>query len=217
MIIVGILAAAMLLCIFCAFRSLKTAIDTIDAAADFVNGTKRIILVPVVYFLISLIVSLVWIFAFIYVYTSVGQVTINDSVLPQGKKVDWGTDKDIRMKIKCALVFMVFGYFWIISFLNYTSNYICMVSCSTYYFNSNAQNEGAAEVMLGIKWAHLNNTGSIMFGSCIIAIIKTIRVIFYYISKKAAAMNPNNKAFQFIIACGNCYLKCIEKVCDYIT
>lgn len=70
-----------------------------------------------------------------------------------------------------ATVFMLFGLFWITSFLTYTSKYICMIACSTFYFNSNAQGNGDAEVLVGFKFAHLNNTGSIMFGSFIIAII----------------------------------------------
>ena len=202
----------MLLCIVCGFRSLKLAIDTIDAAADFLAKTKRIILVPVLYFFLTVIVVVVWLAAFMNVYC-LGEIKPDTAVMPQLKQIDWTNSP----YVKPMMVFMLFGLFWITAWINYTSNYICMVSAATYYFNSDAQNEGDAEVGLGFKFAHVNNCGSIAFGSFIIAIIKTIRVIFYYISKKAAAMNPNNKAFQFIIACGNCYLKCIEKVCDYIT
>lgn len=38
--------------IYCGYNQLKTAIDVIDAAADFLAKTKRIIAVPIVYFVL---------------------------------------------------------------------------------------------------------------------------------------------------------------------
>jgi len=60
-ITVGIIALSFLCCICLNFTSLKLAIDVIDASADFLNGTKRIILVPIFFFIVTLIFVLVWI------------------------------------------------------------------------------------------------------------------------------------------------------------
>jgi hypothetical protein len=38
--------------IYCGYDQLKTAIDVLDASADFLAGTKRIFLVPVFYFFV---------------------------------------------------------------------------------------------------------------------------------------------------------------------
>lgn len=67
--IVGFAIASCLFatCIFCGFKSLKLAIDVIDASADFLARTKRIILVPVLYFFVSVIIFIVWIYAFLSV------------------------------------------------------------------------------------------------------------------------------------------------------
>ena len=55
--IVGGLFAALFFCmIYCGYSNLKTAIDVIDAAADFLAKTKRIVLVPVLYFVVTMIV-----------------------------------------------------------------------------------------------------------------------------------------------------------------
>jgi len=51
------------------FNSLKIAIDVIDASADFLAKTKRVILVPVLYFFVNLVAVLVWLAAFISVTT----------------------------------------------------------------------------------------------------------------------------------------------------
>jgi hypothetical protein len=49
------------------WKSLKLAIDTIDASADFLFKTKRIILVPILYFFLAMLVFFLWIGAFVCV------------------------------------------------------------------------------------------------------------------------------------------------------
>lgn len=41
-------------------------------------------------------------------------------------------------------------------------------------------------------------------------------MIFYYAAKKANSLNGENAIVKYVVRCGACYLKCIEKVCDYI-
>lgn len=41
--------------IYCGYDQLKTAIDVLDASADFLAGTKRIFLVPIIYFFVQII------------------------------------------------------------------------------------------------------------------------------------------------------------------
>ena len=56
----GVAALIFCCCVYCGFRSLKLAIDVIDASADFLAGTKRIILVPILYFFLTVVVVLIW-------------------------------------------------------------------------------------------------------------------------------------------------------------
>jgi len=81
MILFGILSVAFLLCICCGFRSLKLAIDVIDAAADFLASTKRIIFVPIFYFFIQLIVFFVWLYAFLNV-ASMNEFKPDTKIIP---------------------------------------------------------------------------------------------------------------------------------------
>lgn len=60
----GLLALGFLCCLICKYKDLKTAIDCIDAAADFLAKTKMIIGVPVLFFLINIIAVSLWIGAF---------------------------------------------------------------------------------------------------------------------------------------------------------
>lgn len=127
------------------------------------------------------------------------------------KDLAW-TDK----KIKGMAAFMFFGLLWMLAYIKYTCNFICMVAASTYYFNSTDGNEGDAEVGLGFKFAHVNHMGSIAFGSFIIAVIQFIRFVFIYLAKTASKAAGDNAAVKALVACGACILRCIEKVCDYL-
>lgn len=67
MITFGVMALLFACCIVVGYKSLKLAIDVIDASADFLYKTKRIILVPILYFFVTVIVIFVWIGMFISV------------------------------------------------------------------------------------------------------------------------------------------------------
>lgn len=65
MIVVGVLALIFLCMIVCGRKSLQTAIDVIDASADYVAHNKRVILVPNLHFLFTVIVVCIWLYAFL--------------------------------------------------------------------------------------------------------------------------------------------------------
>ena len=146
--IVLAILSAVFLCMLCyGFRSLKTAIDVIDASADFLTSTKRIILVPIFYFFITIIMILLWLFALLCIY-SVGDIQANPTSSdfgPQNRDVNLKGEKKF---FALSFLFMLFGIFWICQFINAKTKFIAMVSASTYYFNSNKDKEGSSEVSL---------------------------------------------------------------------
>jgi hypothetical protein len=67
MILFGLMSL-IFLCLICTQRkSLQTAIDVIDASADYIAHNKRVIAVPNLHFLITLFVSILWIGAMLCV------------------------------------------------------------------------------------------------------------------------------------------------------
>lgn len=64
------------LAIYCGWNSLKRAIDVIDASADFLAATKRIIAVPFLFFIVMLLFFFFWIGCIVCVY-SLGKITPN--------------------------------------------------------------------------------------------------------------------------------------------
>jgi hypothetical protein len=173
-VIVGLIALGFLCCLYCKYSALKTAIDCIDAAADFLAKTKRVIVVPGIFFLLSIFSIMIWLPSFGAV-VSMNHIEINKDVI-QGKTIVW------EPQYKYMALYMFFGILWVTAFFEYCSTFVVMVSASTYYFNSDAHNDGSAEVDLGFKYC-LTHFGSIAIGSFLIALIRFIRIVFMYLAK----------------------------------
>jgi hypothetical protein len=129
-IVFGILAMSFFCCVCCGFESLKLAIDVIDASADFLARTKRVIFVPMLFFVLSLIAIILWCGSVLCV-VAMNEISADESI-PQGKTIHW-TDEN-----KYTLLYMIFGILWICAFFDYCSKFIVMVSASTYYFDSHS-------------------------------------------------------------------------------
>lgn len=172
--VIGLITLIFGCMICCQFDSLKKAIDVIDAAADFLAGTKRVILVPCVYFMFSLIAIFCWAGSMACVL-SLNEIYPSENI-PQGKDLVWDD------KVWYMAWYMLFGILWITAFFEYCSSFVVMVSASSYYFNSGPEGEGSAEVGLGFKYS-LVHSGSIAIGAFIIALVRFIRIVFYYLAK----------------------------------
>jgi len=82
-----ILAGIYLLVMICSFQSLRVAIAVIETAADYFADTKRIIFVPLLYFVIGILFFAAWVGAMICV-ASIGDITVDD-VSTQTKNIEW--------------------------------------------------------------------------------------------------------------------------------
>lgn len=73
--IVLLIVTLIFFCMLCiSYKQLQTAIDVVDAAADFLNGTKRMIAISFGFFVVTGVVILVWIFA-VTCILSMGEIT----------------------------------------------------------------------------------------------------------------------------------------------
>jgi len=192
-------------------------------------------LVPFIYFLLSMLVVIVWFVGYLSVM-SINPISASKYVW-QVRTVNWTQETYVYAFI------MWFGLLWTLIIIDYIKNFIVLVSVSTYYWNSpkcevdekgeyildhegdpklvEPEEDGEAEVMLAARYAHVKHLGSICFAALIITIIKVIRFLFVYLAKKALAATGQEdtawgKVVKVLIACGDCILRCLEKICDYI-
>ena len=197
------------LCVACGYKHVKEAIDVIDAAADFAVENKRVIGVPIFYFVLTLISFLVWLYSFACV-VALNPITADATLIPQDRKVHWSGP------LGGAALGMFFGILWIMAWWTYSAKFVIMAAATTYYFNSNAEQEGQAELLYSVKLAHIYHTGSIAAGAFIIALIEFIKFIFLYLAKKAEKASGGNKLIKAVVCVAECILSCIEKICDYV-
>jgi len=218
-IIGAILSLLFCIMLWCGWSQLKLAIEIVNCSADFLAQTKRMLAVPLLYYVFLFFFFSFWLSCVISVM-SMGKISpdTNDTVTyyPLKKDITWGDRKDVGKMVNWMLAFLCFGLVWFVFFLQASNNYVVMVTAATYYFTSNREKYGSGQVSTGLRWAWVHNFGSIAFGSFIIAVIFTIRVIVYYICKKAESASGDNAFVKCISCLVQCFLKCLEEIIEYI-
>jgi choline transporter-like protein 2/4/5 len=85
-------------------------------------------------------------------------------------------------------------FFWVFEFIQAVFDYVIIVGVCTWYFSSTNDTSGDFSLTTGFKWALGKNSGSLAFGSFILAVIWIIRVIFEYVDSKLKDAKEGNKA-----------------------
>jgi hypothetical protein len=81
----------------------------------------------------------------------------------------------------------IFFFFWVTAFLIALADFVLIVAVASWYFTENTDKRGDFSILKGYYWAFRFNVGSLLFGSFIIAVVWTIRIIFEYIERKIKA------------------------------
>ena len=72
------------------------------------------------------------------------------------------------------VVCMIVGIVWVLGWIRFSSRYLVMCATATYYFNSDVEDEGTAEVLLSLQFTHIKQVGTVAFASFAISLIKII-------------------------------------------
>ena len=83
----------------------------------------------------------------------------------------------------------LFFFFWVTAFLIAVADYVLIVAVCSWYFTENTDKRGNFSILKGYWWSIRYNMGSLLFGSFIIAVVWSIRIIFEYIQRKIQANN----------------------------
>jgi hypothetical protein len=201
--------AAFLMFVFicCTCSALRVAIGVIQASADFITDTKRILVVPVIGFVVVISWYTLWIVIACFIYT-IGDIEGTDS---GGKRVQW--DDTTRR----VWYYHFFGLFWINSFIDAFFSFVIIVATSTWYFSHGTEVEGSASVTKGFKWIFRYHFGSLALGSLIIAIVQVIRFCFEYLRNRLQNANPGNAALQCFLCTISYCLACLNRFIKFIT
>lgn len=199
----------------CGFRELKIAVAIIDATADFIHDTKRVILVPFLFFFIMIFVTIFWMLCYLSM-NSVGKITPSPSTGPQYKLVELTKDEEYAKQWFNGI--MIFGLIWIWSFCKSMASFVTMFTTATYYYNSNPKNTeaGEAEMVLGFKYAFKYHVGSIALGATVMPIITVVRYVIVWPCSQIVLLEGSNGCIKCIIKIAELWLKCFEKLTDMV-
>lgn len=208
-----VLAALYLLLIACKFKSLAVSIAVIETAADFFADSKRIIIVPIIYFIMAICVFSLWFFG-IMCLASVGDMTGNPST--QMKTVDRSSLVNDRIAL------MVIFYIWIATLIHALNEYTIIVSACTWYFSRKDIPDddgipGDSDIWKGFWWSYRYNFGSLALGSGILTLVSLIKSAIDYMGDVLIGATAGNPCTICIMKCVDCYFDCFDRFIRYLT
>lgn len=113
-----------------------------------------------------------------------------------------------------AGMYLVFSMFWTTQFIIACMQLCVATSISMWYFTKEKKRVGNHTFFQAMFYATFYHLGTCAFGSLIVAIVKTVRVILTYVQKKISKIeNTFAKAVLMSLQCCMCILeKCIKFV-----
>ncbi|XP_032868048.1 choline transporter-like protein 2 isoform X3 [Amblyraja radiata] len=109
----------------------------------------------------------------------------------------------------------VFLFFWLVNFIIALGEIVLAGAFASYYWAFNKPADMPTfPVMSSMGRALRYHVGSLAFGSLILAIVQTIRVLLEYIDQKVRA--AQNKVAKFILSCMKCCFWCLEKFLKFL-
>lgn len=130
----------------------------INSSADFLAQTKRIFIVPFTYNIILVLFVFFWLACIVSVNCT-GNIkpdpTIAGKYIPFRKSIDWEGKADLSKTVNYIIAFLTFGLVWMTFFLRYSSNYVIMVTASSYYFTCKPDEsiDGSGQMSTGWRYA----------------------------------------------------------------
>lgn len=178
------------------------AIGLIRESAEALISMPILCVSPVLQTMLFAGFSCLWMYYCVYLVSS-GDINthVDDTTGLTFKTVDF--DKNTQH----AIVFMVFGWFWSVGFIEAMGQIITSHSVVSWYFADRRQIIDSNQVLYSTVFCARYHCGTAAMGSLVIAIIRMIRMTLEYI-KMRLAYNSNSKIAKYVA----CYLSCIMNI-----
>ena len=115
---------------------------------------------------------------------------------------------------RLAGLYLLFCWFWTSQFVIAAGQLVVAMSVAAWYFTKDKKTVGNHTFFASARKAMYYHMGTAAFGSLIIAIIKTIRVIVAYLQKKAA--KSKNALLKAVLCAIQCCMWCLEKCMKFL-
>ena len=205
-----ILAGLFLCCICCCWGAIKIAIAVYKTTSLYVRSNMRIFILPMLSWLTQIIWGCCWIVCALYVF-SVGE--------PEAREEPWSFMTHVKWSETTRYVFyyQIFGLFWLAAFINGMCQFIIAASSCIWYFTVNSDTGGKGTVGTAFGWGFRYHMGSVAFGSFLIAVVQTLRLLFEWYRRLMAKATGENKCVKVLLCMTSYCLWILEKCVKYIS
>jgi len=137
-----------------------------------------------------------------------GNTTLTNSTCSFAK---YETDANV---MRCG-VYHLFGWLWLMNFIIAFGQCALAGAFASWFWALDKKNVPKLPLMSSMWRVMRYHTGSIAFGSLIIAIVQFIRILLEYIEYKLKDQKEN-QAVKFLLKCMKCVFWCLEKCLKFL-
>jgi hypothetical protein len=210
LIIVGIMAFVLTCMTACMCRQIRIAVGIIEAACEAVQAMPLITLYPLVGYFWMCCFVIYWVIIAAYMASS-GEYVKDE--LTGVYTMQWNED------MQKAATYFFFGFLWNMAFIRHMTILILAGAFGVWYWTPLPKKEAGEfhtehprPILSSVCRSITYHFGTVAFGSFIIAVIQFIQYVLEYIKKK-----QDSKYLKWIITCIQAYVKCFERVMEYIS
>lgn len=225
---VVLLVVILLVTLFLRTR-IRLAIALIAEASKAVGSIMSSVFFPIITFLFELVVMAWFVFVCMYLasssekqYILVGDGCGDQKACDPNDFYDTVTCQCIFYKLgpndekNYLQIYNIFGLFWGLCFVAALGEMVLAGAFSSWYWVLDKSNTPTFPIVGSFGRTFRYHTGTLAFGSLIIAIIKMIRLALQYIQDKLEEKGADNPVVKAILCLCKCCFWCLEKFMKFI-
>lgn len=212
----GVIVSGLYFCVMIVLRKrINLAVGVIQQAALAMESMPTLLVVPVLQAIGLCCFLAPWLTYLLFLASS-GEVEKYEKIVTINDQSYTATYSQYTYSknAKYIFLYMLFTWFWTSEFLVAFGQLVVAMSFAGWYFTRDKSQVGAETVRWAFQQVGVYHLGTAAFGSLIIAVVKTIRVVIAYIQKKA--QKSGNVVLQYIMCMLGCLMWCLEKILKFI-
>ena len=197
--------------ILCCYHKISLIIHIIKASSRFINNNILVIFVPIFQVVIGIVIFIIWCVILVFVYT-IGTIKRNSSGYPWSV-VEQNTFGTTLFYFNC------FAILWLVAYITMMQIFlIAAAGCVWYFQHGTAKGmKKSNPLWKALCWSVTNHSGSIAFGSFLLAVIWAIQIIIEYMYQKYKETKTENKFIEFCFKILRCIVACFERCIRFIS
>lgn len=184
-IVSGVFTVLYVCFLCCQCRNIQIGAEIMGAAGNFVSSNSRIVLLPILSYIVCLPILAGYTVVNVYLYST------GDPKFVEGNM--FALIENSRNTEVMFWIFL-FGFFWAIALIMAIQQFTIAAATAQWYFEQgpDSDSHGMVSISKGFGWAFRYHMASLAFGSMLIAIVTFLKVFFEYMAKKGDKIAGDN-------------------------